>query len=108
MGRNRTGFTGLAKSDAQADADELPEATLECGLLESDVAILNYLAEQPGVAKTQIDIAAGADLERKATGRRLQYLKKHGLVKSPEGRTRGNLITPAGMGRVQKCPKSDP
>lgn len=76
------------------------EPTLE--LLQHDVAILRVLDERPGVCQFQSDIAAGARLDRKTVGSRLGILRSAGLVKRPDGTSRGDIITDKGILALRK------
>ncbi len=70
-------------------------------LTDDDVRILQYLAEQPGVAKVQSDTSAAAKIDRKTAGKRLRHLRDTGYVKRPDGKARGDMITEAGLARLK-------
>ena len=67
---------------------------------DTDIAILRYLKERPGVAKSQEDIAAGAVADRKTVGARLNKLREAGYVKRPDGKKTKDGITDAGIERL--------
>jgi hypothetical protein len=67
---------------------------------DTDVAILNFLNKSPSVAKAQEDIAAGADVGRKAVGERLAKLRECGYVARPLGKKSKDAITPDGIERI--------
>ena len=71
-----------------------------------DVKLLRILADRPGVAHSQYDLLKAGD--RKTIGLRLRHLRTIGYVAHPDGRKKGNVITPEGVARLQTIAETSP
>ena len=90
-------------------AEEKAGESLTLPILESvDVKLLRTLAGQPGVVLSQYELVEAADCDRKTVGLRLRHLRTIGYVTPPDGRKRGNTITPEGVARLQTIAKTSP
>jgi hypothetical protein len=62
-----------------------------------DLKILNALLKRDPRALIEQDIAVNAGLSRPTVGRRLQELRRRGLVTRPRGKKKANVLTPLGL-----------
>lgn len=69
---------------------------------EDEAKVLNYINEEYPQVRYRDDVVARACISAKTVGKILVKLREAGLVQRPEGKQRGNVITPAGREYIAK------